>query len=141
MAESQARVTDGVTRLRGLTHSDFSTGNPAVQPVYTEECQNRGYGRQDGCDPVGYVATQTLALEGAPADRAGDAVSLAAERGARDARLSGYSLSDDSGLRRDAARAAFADARRQAEVLADASGQRIVRVVSVNRPAAEMETA
>lgn len=141
MADAQTRVTDGVTRLRGLTWSEFSTGNPVVQPVYSEECQNRGYGRQDGCDPIGYVVTQTLSLEGAPAERAGDAVSLAAERGARDARLTGYSLSDDSGLRRDAARAAFADARRQADVLADASGQRIVRVVSVNRPSVEREAA
>lgn len=141
LATAQTSVTNGVTRLRGLTWSEFSTGTPAVQPVYSDECQARGYGRQDGCDPAGYVATQTLSLEGAPAERAGDAVSLAAERGARDARLIGYSLADDSALRRDAARAAFADARRQAEVLADASGQRIVRVVSVNRPPSEMEMA
>lgn len=141
MAEAQTRVTDGVTRLRGLTWSEFSTGTPGVQPVYDEACQSRGYGRQDGCDVTGYVATLSLNLRGAPAERAGDAVSIAAERGARDTRLTGYSLSDDSSLRRDAARAAFADARRQAQIIADASGQRIVRVAGVNLPREEVEMA
>jgi len=139
MAEAQTTVTNAVTRLRGLTWSQFSTGSPAVQPIYAEGCEARGYGRQDGCEVTGYVATTSLSLKGAPAERAGDAVSIAAERGARDARLTGYSRSDDSGLRRDAARAAFADARRQAEIIADASGQRIVRVSSVNLPQSELE--
>lgn len=139
LSEAQARVTDAVTRLRGLTWSQFSTGTPAVQPIYSDECQTRGYGRQDGCDVTGYVATQSLTLNGAPAERAGDAVSIAAERGARDSRVTGYSLSDDSELRRDAARAAFADARRQAGIIADAAGQRIVRVSSVNLPQSPFE--
>lgn len=141
LVEVQSRVTDAVTRLRGLTWSEFSTGTPAVQPIYSEECQARGYGRQEGCDVAGYVATQSLSLNGAPAERAGDAVSIAAERGARDTRLTGYSLSDDSSLRRDAARAAFADARRQAEIIADASGQRIIRVASVNLPQSDLEAS
>lgn len=141
MTQAQAAVSQAVTRLHGLTWSEFSTGTPAVQPVYSQECQSRGYGGQDGCDAVGYVATMSLTLRGAPAERAGDAVSIAAERGARDARLTGYSLSDNSSLQRDAARAAFADARRQAEIIADASGQRIVRVASVNLPQVDPEMA
>lgn len=141
MAEVQARVTNAVTRLQGLTWSRFSTGSPAVQPIYSGECQNRGYGRQDTCEVTGYVATMSLSLNGAPAERAGDAVSIAAERGARDTQVIGYSLSDDRDLRRDAARAAFADARRQADIIAEASGQRIVRVASVDLPQSQFGLA
>ena len=141
MAESQTRVTNAVTRLQGLTWTRFSTGTPIVQPVYADDCQSRAYGRQDSCDVTGYIATMSLSLQGAPADRAGDAASIAAERGARDTRLLNYSLSDDSGLRRDAARAAFTDARRQAEIIAEASGQRITRLVSVNLPQSDLEAA
>jgi uncharacterized protein YggE len=141
LTEAQTRVTTAVTRLRGLTWVEFSTGEPVVRPVYEADCESRGYGRQDSCQVEGYVATLPLMLQGAPAERAGDAVSITAERGAREARLDGYRLGDESPLRREATRAAFADARRQADIIAEASGQRIVRVTTVAHPRLDEEAA
>lgn len=136
MTTLQTAVTDRVTRLEGLTSSRFTTGLPSIQPEYAPECANRSYGQPNPCPITGYVAAMTLSLEGRPAERGGDAVSLAAEAGAKSARLTELSLSDEQAIRRQAAQAAFADARRQADDIAEAAGQRIIRVVRVQDPEA-----
>lgn len=134
MTALQTAVTDGVTGLEGLTSARFTTGLPSIQPVYAPDCENRSYGQPNPCSVTGYVAAMTLSLEGRPAERGGDAVSLAAETGARSARLTGLSLSDEQAFRSQATKAAFADARRQADDIAEAAGRRIVQVVRVQNP-------
>lgn len=136
MTALQAAVTDQVTRLEGVTASRFTTGLPSIQPEYAPTCSNRSYGQPNPCPVIGYVAAMTLSLEGQPAERGGDAVSLAAETGAKSARLTGLSLSDEQLMRRQAAQAAFADARRQADDIAAAAGLRIIRVARVQDPEA-----
>lgn len=131
MTTVQTAVTEGVTHLRGLTSTRLTTGLPSVQPIYGPDCSSRSYGQPNPCPVTGYIATMTLSLEGQPAERGGDAVSLAAETGAKTARLTALSLSDERAFRRQAAQAAFADARRQADDIAEAAGQRVVRVVRV----------
>lgn len=71
-----------------------------------------------------------------PAERAGDAISLASELGATTARLDDYSLSDPEALLAEANRAAFADAQTQAERLSEASGRRLVRILRIQDPTA-----
>lgn len=136
LAEVQTAVSDALPRLDGLTSSRFNTDAMTLLPVQSG-CQGATHRQDDGCPITGYVARMTVSLEGAPAERGGDAVSLAGERGARNARLEAFSIADERGLRRRAAQAAFADARRQAEDIAEASGQRIVRVATVADPSAD----
>ncbi|KQW83155.1 hypothetical protein ASC65_07465 [Brevundimonas sp. Root1279] len=131
LALSQTTVTDAVSRLQGLTAAEVTTGLPAVTPTYSGECARDTH---DKCTPSGYVAVLEVTLEGMPAERGGDAVSLAAERGAQSVRLTRLFLADETGQRSQAARVAFTDARRQAEDIATASGQRIVRVAKVASP-------
>lgn len=129
----QALARD-VGRLDGLEHSRVTSSNPNVSPVFDPACATeRNYDRQN-CPVSGYVARMGVTLEGGPADRAGAAVSLAAERGALNTRLEATFLSSDRDLNAQARQAAFADARRQAGALAEVSGQRLGRILRIQEP-------
>lgn len=128
LARDQTRVSHGLASLDGLSTAALTTDDPQVRPVRDPSCDT-GYGRaEDLCVITGYRATMKLTLEGSPVARAGDAVSLAAESGAQSASLQSTYLSSDDDLQAEANRAAFLDARQQADLLAQASGQRIVRI-------------
>lgn len=135
LADAQARLLDAWPRLDGLTEGQTTTGNISVEPRRDPECENNAR-RDDVCPILGYVAVSAIALRGAPADRAGDAVSLASELGANTARLDEYALSNRQRLRESANRAAFEDARRQASLLAEAAGRRLGRIVRIQDPSA-----
>lgn len=134
LAEARERVGEGLARLEGLERAQVTTDAVRVEPTHGPGCGRDDYGEPVDCPIAGYRAAMSLTLEGAPVERAGDAVSLAAERGARNARMQSTSLRDSSVLQAEANAAAFADARRQADALAQASGQRIVRVLRVQDP-------
>lgn len=137
LAEAQMRVSD-IEKLEGLRSGRLTTGAPSVTPTFDPQCGAQGYGRDtEDCPVVGYVAATSLTLEAAPVERAGDALSLASERGARNARVESFFLKDDEAQSVEAQRAAFADARRQADGLAAAAGQRIVRVLRLQNPNAD----
>lgn len=130
LAAAQARVTGGLDALEGLAAGKLRTETVEVQPIFAGNCQpNRR--DDDACPVTAYAATMRFQFKGAPASRAGDAVSLAAELGARRVSITGSEVDDETALRADANRLAFADARRQADTLAAASGQRIVRILRV----------
>jgi uncharacterized protein len=137
LAAVQSRVGD-VQKLEGLERARLTTGAPSVSPTFDPECGGDGYNRDtDDCPIVGYVAAMSLTLEAAPVARAGDALSLASERGARNASVQSFYLADDAGQTVTAQRAAFNDARRQADSLAAASNQRIVRLLRLEDPTAQ----
>ena len=103
--------------------------------MYDSACGGGRYDREESdCPVIAYRAQMEINLEASPISRAGDAVSLAAELGAVNAGITGFKLSDTAALRQEADSAAFADARRQADILAAASGQRIVRVLRLQDP-------
>lgn len=132
LSEVQLLVGDGLGRLEGLTGSELTTGEVSVRPIRSQACGEDQYDRDElDCPVTGYLASIAITLKGSPVERAGDAVSLASELGAENASFSGGSLSDQAGLADEANRAAFVDARYQAEALAQASGQRIVRTLRV----------
>ena len=131
LSTTQARVTEGLLGLRGITRGEITTGTLEVQPTFGPDCRASRYDDTSDCAPSGYVATNALTFEGGPVDRAGDAVSLASELGAVDASFSGGSLLDREALEAEARAAAYTDAVRQAEALAQASGQRLVRPLRV----------
>lgn len=134
MVRRQTEVSDAVTELAGLSASRLTTGLPSVDAVYARDCNASSQSRGAACEVTGYIARLSLSFQGQPAERGGDAVSLAAERGAQGARLDGLTLSDQTDLRRQATRDAFLNAQAQAEVIAGASGQRLGRIISVEDP-------
>lgn len=134
LAETQGSLNQALTRLDDLTGARLRTDSVSVEPVYSGNCRNEGSDRDgegDGCNVSGYVASVRFQFRGAPANLAGNAVSLAAELGARDVATSGVDIEDRAALKTEANRLAFADASAQAEALAVASGRRIVRILRV----------
>lgn len=127
---NQSRIMESLPKLEGLSGARVTTGDLAVSPVHAADCEPRGRDAS-ACPITGYRATMPITMSGSPAERAGDALSLAAELGAAGASLESFELSDMQGLREVANRNAFADARHQAETLASASGQRLGRVLRV----------
>ena len=137
LATVQTRISD-VEKLEGLRTARLTTGAPKVTPTFDPQCGANDYRRDtDSCPIVGYVASTSLTLEAGPVARAGDALSLASERGARNARVESFYLADPAAQSLAAQRDAFADARRQADALAAASGQRIVRILRLQDPDAQ----
>ncbi|CAN7385469.1 SIMPL domain-containing protein [Brevundimonas sp. LjRoot202] len=135
LAGVQARLLDGWPRLEGLTQAEATTGATSIEPRRDPQCEENAR-REEHCAVLGYVASTAISLRGAPAERAGDALSLASDLGANSARLDEYVLSNRQALRESANRAAFEDARRQATLLAEASGQRLGRIVRIQDPSA-----
>lgn len=138
LANVQKRVRDGLANLNGLTNVEVTTGQASVSAVPDPQCVGDRYDTEGlDCPATGYLAAVSVVAQGSPVDRAGDAVSLAAQLGARNSSMTSTKLVDESQVRAEANRAAFADARRQALALADAADQRIVRVLRVQDPTAE----
>ena len=139
MAAIQNRMMETLPALEGLTRSGITTGNTALETVYDPACNTDDYrGDPEDCPVVGYSVTSPLTFRGSPAERAGDALSLAAELGAGSARLNSYSVTDLRTVQDAANRAAFMDAERQARMLSEASGRRIVGILRIQDPSARL---
>ena len=135
LSVAQARLIEAWPRLDGLERGRVTTGDIALDTLHDPECEENAR-RDEECPILAYFATSALTLEGVPAERAGDAISLASELGATTARLEEYSLSNPEQLRAEADRAAFADAQVQANRLSEASGRRLVRILRIQDPSA-----
>lgn len=133
LSASQSRLLEELPRLAGLTRGRVFTGEVSIDPISNDECRERSR-RGEECPPQGYYARTAIVFEGAPAERAGDAVSLASQLGAAQASLDGYRLADPDTLRAAANRAAFDDAQAQARRLSEASGRRIVGILRIQDP-------
>lgn len=114
-----AELDDRLRRLEGLEWIEITTSEAAIAPVFNDE-DCRSYTRPAGCRPDGYQVTVALAVEASPADLAGNLLSYASELGARNSRLSGFSVSDPEQQYEMARLAAVEDAHRQAAILAGA---------------------
>lgn len=135
LAAAQSRLIEAWPKLEGLQRGRVTTGDIALDTLHDPNCAENAR-RDEECPIVAYFATSALTLEGVPAERAGDAISLASELGATTARLDEYSLSNSDDLRAQANHAAFADAQAQASRLSEASGRRLVRILRIQDPTA-----
>ncbi|HEX8662172.1 MAG TPA: SIMPL domain-containing protein [Brevundimonas sp.] len=135
LAAAQGRLIEAWPKLEGLQRGRVTTGDIALDTLHDPDCEENAR-RDEECPILAYFATSALTLEGVPAERAGDAISLASELGATTARLDEYSLSNSDDLRAQANRAAFADAEAQAARLSEVSGRRLVRILRIQDPTA-----
>lgn len=136
LAEAQQAVTQALEGAEGLDNTTVTSSNPNVMAQYDAECVSQRSGDRQNCPITGYMARMLIHLQGSPIARAGDVVSLASERGAVNARLDTAFLSSDRDLHLQARRAAFEDARAQAEALAEASGRTLGPILRIQDPTA-----
>ena len=136
LTDSQKKLEDSLQRLADAKSVKIITGDLKVLPVQADDCEGEEYRprpklEQGGCAIQGYVATMTLIAKVAPADRAGDAASLAAELGARNVTLVDFGVEAPDALREAATRAAVEDARKQALTMASASGRKLGAITRI----------
>ena len=109
---------------QGIPEEDVSTGTISVYSV-SSYAENRE-------KIIGYNASSTLTIRSKQLDTAGSLIDAALAAGANILNDLSFSASDTTAAEEQALRLAVADARRQAEVLADASGLTLDRLMSLN---------
>lgn len=123
LADNSAAIAKVIAALKasGVAAADLQTSQVSLSPRTSE----------DGTTIVGYVASNVVTASLRELGRAGAVVDAAVSAGANT--VSGPSLSrtDQDELYRNALRAALADARSKAQVIAAASGVSLGRVLSV----------
>jgi len=83
------------------------------------------------CAVIGSIATTNVQVKVTPAKQVGDVASLAAQLGAADVNVSNGGLVDTQPLEDKAMRLAVADAKRQAQLIADASGRMLGSILRI----------
>lgn len=127
--QAQAKANEKTAAIRealtgaGIPAEDINTGYINLYPVYD----------YSGEEEVirGYRATSTLAVRVSDPAQAGRVVDLAFGAGANTLDGVSFSVEDDSGARADAMKAACADAREKAEILAEAYGLKITGIEEI----------
>ena len=129
--ENSRRMRDVVRALEktGLTEGEYETGRFSVRPVYARRPRNAGAEWRPHI--VGYAVTNTLNVKTKKLELAGPLIEAANDAGANSIDSIGFDLADPRIHRAEAISAAAANARADAAVLAEASGVRLVRILSV----------
>lgn len=118
MRAGMARVLDAL-RADGIAERDLQTGTFSLSPIYPNSYSP---GRTEAPQVAGYVAVSDVVARLRDPARMGAVLDLAMEQGAN--RLGGLSFElSDPAVQQDAAlRDAIADARRKADIMAEAGG-------------------
>ncbi|HUK35964.1 MAG TPA: SIMPL domain-containing protein [Vicinamibacterales bacterium] len=114
-------VRDALVRL-GLDRSGLASAGYAVSTDYNEQTRQ----------PKGYIASSSLAVELVNLDQLGAVVDAALAAGATEVSQIGFLPKDGDEARNKALELAFSEARRDAEVLARASGQHLGRLLTLS---------
>lgn len=136
LAARQKAIVEGLNGLlRG--NSQITSSNLVVIAVRGPDCQGQNnYNPQPrldvgACAIVGYLATVQGTIRTSLVDKAGTAVGLASQLGARDARLQMFQLTDAQWAYSAAMSMAIADAKRQASIMAKAAGEKLGPVTMI----------
>jgi uncharacterized protein YggE len=119
------RIIDAL-RDAGIVQEDLRTEQVSLYPRTTN----------DGRAVIGYTASSSVHAIVRDLDQAGAVVDAAVEAGANQVYGPSLSRSDENELYRDALRAGVADARAKAQVIADAAGVTLGKVVGVQEASA-----
>lgn len=127
--EAQSAANEVVAAIRsaleaaGFSEEDISTG-------YINLCAVYDYSK-DVEQIVAYSASSTLAVKVTDMGRVGEAIDLAFGAGANTLEGVSFSVSDDTTARAESLRAAVADAKEKAAVLAEAAGLGGIEIESI----------
>ncbi|WP_260921873.1 SIMPL domain-containing protein [Novosphingobium sp. 9] len=127
LRDSALRIEGGVRNL--AKDADLHTSDLNVAEIRPKECDANNYGTQrlsEGpCAVIGYVATMPVQVETGDVDDAGTLTGLISRLGGTYVGISRFSLHDDNAARAKALAQALADARNQAQMIADGSGRKL----------------
>lgn len=132
LSAQAARVRDRAPGLEGLKDLRLEASSVKLAAIQDSDCVNKqGYGDDSGCPVTGRVGSLSFRVEGSPAAKAGQMLSLLSELGAEEVEIQSYSLGDPKKAEADVLAAAVADAREKAEAIAASSGARLGSLIKV----------
>jgi uncharacterized protein YggE len=111
----------------GIEPRDVQTSRVALRPQYSQPSQ----GSREAAKIVGYEANNSLSIRVRALDKLGVVLDRLVTVGANQIRAIELTVAEPAPLRDKARVAAMRDARRKADMLAEAAGVRIVRLFSV----------
>lgn len=127
--EAQSAANEVIAAIRaaltsaGFNEEDISTGYINLYAVYDYT--------KDVEEIVAYSASSSLAVKVTDMDRVGEAIDLAFGAGANTLEGVTFSISDDTAARAESLKAAVADAKEKAAVLAEAAGLGEIGIESI----------
>lgn len=119
-------------RGQAIADKDISTTGFSISPVYSQPPQPRSGDQPSEPRIVAYQVSNQVRIVVRDIDKTGAVVDSAVTAGANQAGSINFDIEDRQALADKAMAAAIADARRKAELMAEATGVRLVRVLSVN---------
>lgn len=134
MNENSRKANDVIAALRkaGLTEKEYETGHYQIHPVYSHR-PPRGQMEADWkARIVGYRVMNSLNIKTTKIDLAGALIEAATQAGADTIDSIWFDLADPRKHRAHAIREATANAKSDADALAGASEQRLVRIISIS---------
>lgn len=131
LERNSQRMSDVIEALKesGLTDKDYKTAQFSIQPRYSPRPRNADQNWRPKI--VGYQVTNTLYVKTSKLDSAGELIQAANEAGANTIDSISFALANPRAYRSEAIAAATANARNDAQTLAEAADLRLVRIVSI----------
>lgn len=116
-------------KAAGVAEKDIATAGFTVNPVY-QQADNRPSDQPP--EIVGYEVNNQLRVTVRDIAKSGGLLDAVVKAGANQVSGIAFDISDRKTAAEGAIRAAIADARAKAELMADAAGLRLVRILSLN---------
>jgi hypothetical protein len=130
LAEIYSTLKATLPELEGLNALKMEASEASISSWRDPDCTENSYDDQ-GCPIVAYGAEIALTISGSPASSAGPMLALLSELKVDDAELRDYKIAGDGGRRDEALKAAIANARDKAAMLAAASDASIGRIIRI----------
>lgn len=122
------RVIDAVIAA-GVPETDIATSNFSISPLYDDQYGTRG---NAGPAIVGYEVSNQVTVRIAGVETSSAILDQVVAAGANRINSIRFDIAEPQPLRDQALAAAIAEARRQAELMADAAGVTLVRIIGVS---------
>ena len=131
LAANSAALTKAIAAIRaaGIADKDIATAGFSIDPVY-DQTDNQPSDRPPQI--VGYQVQNQVRVTVRDIAKSGGLLDAVVAAGANQVSGIAFDLSDHKTPADDAIRAAIADAKAKAELMADAAGLRLVRILSLN---------
>ena len=134
LSANRGKLEASLAAMAGKPALDVRSGTLSIREVRPKACvtnyaaPNLSTGE---CAVIGSVAVVGFQVKVTPAKQVGDVASLAAQLGAAEVNVNNGGLTEDHALEDRAMREAIADAKRQAQLMAEASGSKLGPILRI----------
>ncbi|MEO6152725.1 MAG: SIMPL domain-containing protein [Croceibacterium sp.] len=132
LTDNARAMTQVIAALKraGIAERDIQTSNISVNPLYGD--QNRAGSQSQAPQIVGYQASNNLTVRHHDIRNFGSVIDALAAAGANQINGPSFQLDDDAAALREARLDALKQARERADFYAQATGLRVVRILSIS---------